>query len=139
MNRREMIRTSALGAAWLASLGIPEQVWALQDGEELVTFTDYTEAFQIEASPANTRVRCFDLRRLTTWTTPNDEFYAFAQTTTQKVDAASYRLHISGFVDKPRELTLDRGDGAPRSPRDSRHAGVFRELDTPQPHERAIE
>jgi DMSO/TMAO reductase YedYZ molybdopterin-dependent catalytic subunit len=106
LNRREMIRTSALGAAWLASLGIPEQVWALQDGEELVTFTDYTEAFQVEASPANTRVRCFDLRRLTTWTTPNDEFYAFAQTTTQKVDAASYRLHISGFIDKPRELTL---------------------------------
>jgi DMSO/TMAO reductase YedYZ molybdopterin-dependent catalytic subunit len=106
MERREMIRTSALGAAWLAALGIPEAVWALQDGEELVTFTDYTEAFKVEASPANTRVRCFDLRRLTTWTTPNDEFYAFAQTTTQNVDASSYRLHISGFVDKPRTLTL---------------------------------
>src|SRR5687768_13172614 len=106
MERREMIRTSALGAAWLAALGIPEAVWALQDGEELVTFTDYTEAFKVEASPANTRVRCFDLRRLTTWTTPNDEFYAFAQTTTQNVDAANYRLHISGFVDKPRTLTL---------------------------------
>ena len=51
MNRREMIRTSALGAAWLASLGIPEQVWALQDGEELVTFTDYTEASRSRRSP----------------------------------------------------------------------------------------
>lgn len=106
MNRREMIRTSALGAAWLASPGIPEAAWALQEGEELVTFTDYTEAFRIEASPANTRVRCFDLRRLTTWATPNDEFYAFAQTTTQHVDAASFRLKIGGFVDQPRELTL---------------------------------
>jgi DMSO/TMAO reductase YedYZ molybdopterin-dependent catalytic subunit len=108
-----MIRASALGAAWLASLRIPEAVWALQDGEELVTFTDYTEAFRVEASPANTRVRCFDLRRLTTWATPNDEFYAFAQTTTQQVDAASYRLPISGFVDKPRELTLAEIMGRP--------------------------
>ena len=96
-----------MGAAWLASLGIPESAWAIQDDEELVTFTDYSEAFRVEASPANTRVRCFDLRRLTTWATPNDEFYAFAQTTTQKVDPTTYRLKISGFVDKPRELTLD--------------------------------
>ena len=102
-----MIR-SAAGAAWLASLGIPESAWALQDGEELVTFTDYTDAFKIEASPANTRVRCYDLRRLTTWATPNDEFYAFHQTVTQQVDPATFRLRISGFVDKPREFTLDQ-------------------------------
>jgi DMSO/TMAO reductase YedYZ molybdopterin-dependent catalytic subunit len=108
LTRRDILRQGALASAWLASLGIPEAVWALQDGEELVTFTDYTDAFKIEASPANTRVRCFDLRRLTTWATPNDEFYAFAQTTTQQVDPAAYRLKISGFVDKPREFTLDQ-------------------------------
>ena len=103
-----MVRQSALGIAWLASLSIPESAWALQDGEELVTFTDYTEAFSVEASPANTRVRCFDLRRLTTWATPNDEFYAFAQTTTQRVDPQTYRLKISGFVERPLVLTLDQ-------------------------------
>jgi DMSO/TMAO reductase YedYZ molybdopterin-dependent catalytic subunit len=107
LTRRDMLRQGALASAWIAALGIPEAAWALQDGEELVTFTDYTDAFRVEFSPANTRVKCFDLRRLTTWATPNDEFYAFAQTTTQQVDAASYRLKISGFVDKPRELTLD--------------------------------
>jgi DMSO/TMAO reductase YedYZ molybdopterin-dependent catalytic subunit len=107
VNRRDMMRQSALATAWLASLNIPEAVWALQDGEELVTFTDYTDAFKVEFSPANTRVKCFDLRRLTTWATPNDEFYAFAQTTTQKIDPATYRLKVSGFVDKPREFTLD--------------------------------
>ena len=108
VNRREMMARSALGVAWLASLGIPEAAWALQDGEELVTFTDYTPDFRIEASPANTRVRCYDLRRLTTWATPNDEFYTFHQTTTQQVDTASYRLKISGFVERPREFTLDQ-------------------------------
>ena len=107
LSRRDVLRNGALASAWIASLGIPEAAWALQADEQLLTFTDYTEAFSVEASPANTRVRCFDLRRLTTWATPNDEFYAFAQTRTQHVDAATYRLHISGFVDKPRELTLD--------------------------------
>jgi DMSO/TMAO reductase YedYZ molybdopterin-dependent catalytic subunit len=108
ISRREMVRQSAAAAAWLASLGIPDEVWALQEGEELVTFTDYTPDFRIEASPANTRVRCYDLRRLTTWATPNDEFYTFHQTTTQQVDPATFRLKISGFVERPREFTLDQ-------------------------------
>jgi len=102
------MRQSAMAAAWLAALRIPESAWAMQEGEELVSFTDYTPDFKVEASPANTRVRCFDLRRLTSWATPNDEFYAFHQTTTQQVDPAAYRLKISGFVEKPRELTLDQ-------------------------------
>lgn len=108
LSRREMIVRGAAGAAWLATLGIPESVWALQDGEELVTFTDYTPDFKVEASPANTRVRCYDLRRLTTWATPNDEFYAFHQTVTQQIDPATFRLRIDGVVDKPREFTLDQ-------------------------------
>ena len=102
------MQRGAAAAAWLASLQIPESAWAMQDGEELVTFTDYTADFRVEASPANTRVRCYDLRRLTTWATPNDEFYTFHQTTTQQVDPATYRLKISGFVDRPREMTLDQ-------------------------------
>jgi DMSO/TMAO reductase YedYZ molybdopterin-dependent catalytic subunit len=102
-----VIRGGAAGVAWLATLGIPDSVWALQDGEELVTFTDYTADFKIEPSPANPRVRCYDLRKLTTWATPNNEFYAFHQTVTQHVDPAAYRLRISGVVDKPREFTLD--------------------------------
>jgi DMSO/TMAO reductase YedYZ molybdopterin-dependent catalytic subunit len=113
LNRRDVLRHGALASAWLASLAIPESAWALQDGEELVTFTDYTPEFKLEASPANTRVRCFDLRRLTTWATPNDEFYAFHQTTTQQVDASAFRLKISGVVEKPRELTLDEIKGRP--------------------------
>ena len=108
LSRRDVLQRGAAAAAWLAALGIPDSVWALQDGEQLVTFTDYTNLFRVEASPANTRVRCYDLRRLTTWATPNDEFYAFHQTVTQHVDPATYRLRIGGFVDKPREFTLDQ-------------------------------
>jgi DMSO/TMAO reductase YedYZ molybdopterin-dependent catalytic subunit len=108
LSRRDLLVRGGVALTWLATLGIPEDVWALQDGEELVTFTDYTADFKVEASPANTRVRCYDLRRLTTWATPNDEFYAFHQTTTQQVDPATYRLHVGGFVERPREFTLDQ-------------------------------
>jgi DMSO/TMAO reductase YedYZ molybdopterin-dependent catalytic subunit len=103
-NRREFVRSSA--AAWLAALAIPDAVWALQGGEEPVTFTDYLPDFKVEAQPANPTVRCFDLRTLTTWATPNDRFYTFHQTVTPEVDAAGFRLRIGGFVERPKELTL---------------------------------
>lgn len=107
-SRREMIAQSATGLAWLASLGIPASAWALQDGEEMVALTDYTDAFRIEASAATPRVRCVDLRKLTSWTTPNDEHYAFAQTRSPEVDASTYRLRIGGFVNTPLEFTLEQ-------------------------------
>jgi len=106
--RREMIAQSAAGVAWLAALGIPESVWAMQAGEELVTLTDYTDAFQIEASATTPRVRCVDLRQLTSWATPNDQHYAFSQTRAPEVDAATYKLRVSGFVKTPLEFTLDQ-------------------------------
>ena len=105
--RRELLINGGRAAVALAALGIPESVWALQDGEELVDFADYTSQFRIEFQQSNPRVRCFDLRRLTSWATPNDEFYAFHQTQTMQVDASTWRLRIAGFVDRPMEFTLD--------------------------------
>src|SRR5262245_28852654 len=105
--RREVLKQGLAGLTGLAALGIPESVWALQPGEELVNFTDYTDQFKIEFSEKNPRVRCFDLRRLTSWTTPNNEFYAFNQGETQRLDAAKWRLRVDGFVDRPKQFTLD--------------------------------
>lgn len=106
--RRAMIAQSSAGLAWLASLGIPESAWAAQPGEEMVTLTDYTDAFRILASEATPRVRCVDLRTLTSWTTPNDDHYAFAQTSSPEVDPATYRLRVGGSVKTPLEFTLDQ-------------------------------
>jgi DMSO/TMAO reductase YedYZ molybdopterin-dependent catalytic subunit len=101
--RREFVQSTL---ATMAALGIPEAVWALQAGEEAVRFTDYTDDFKIEAQAANPTVRCVDLRNLTNWTTPNEDFYAFHQTVTPRVDAATFRLRIGGLVERPAELTL---------------------------------
>jgi len=100
-----MTRTAA-GLAGVAALGLAERLWARQDGEEAVTFTDYTEAFRIHASESQPRVRCVDLRQLTEWATPGDVHYTFSQTRTPAVDPAAYRLRIGGFVQRPMELTL---------------------------------
>jgi DMSO/TMAO reductase YedYZ molybdopterin-dependent catalytic subunit len=102
-SRREFVQSTI---AALAALGVPPEVWALPAGEELVRFTDYTDDFKIEAQAANPTVRCVDLRTLTDWATPNDQFYAFHQTTTPQVDAASFRLRIGGLVERPRQLSL---------------------------------
>jgi len=101
--RRDFLASTA---AALAALGIPPHAWALQEGEELVALTDYTDDFKIVAQAANPTVRCYDLRTLTSWTTPNEDFYAFHQTVTPEVDPETFRLRIGGLVDRPRELTL---------------------------------
>jgi DMSO/TMAO reductase YedYZ molybdopterin-dependent catalytic subunit len=106
LTRRDLLARAAAGTAWLAALGVPDALWAQQPGEEPVTFTDYTDDFRIWASEANPRVRCVDLRQLTTWTTPNDAHYTFNQTTRVDADAAAFRLHVSGAVSRPRAYTL---------------------------------
>lgn len=108
MSRRDALTQGAAGLAALAALGIPASAWAQRDDEELVALTDYTDAFQIEASTATPRVRCVDLRTLTSWVTPNDAHYAFAQTRSPQVDASTYRLRVGGFVARPLEFSLDQ-------------------------------
>ncbi|MDH4063722.1 MAG: molybdopterin-dependent oxidoreductase [Acidobacteriota bacterium] len=133
--RRDFVRCAASA---LAALGIPDPLWALQDGEEPVSFTDYTDEFKVDARSANPTVRCYDLRTLASWATPNDDFYAFHQTSTPQVDPAAFRLRIGGFVERPRDLTLaeilarsDRRDEAVtlecsgNSTRPSRMAGLL--------------
>ena len=101
--RREFVQATI---AALGALGVPHELWALQSGEELVRFTDYTDDFKVEAQAANPTVRCMDLRTLTSWATPNEDFFAFHQTVTPKVDAATFRLRVGGLVERPRELPL---------------------------------
>lgn len=102
-SRRQFVQSTL---AAFAALGLPPEAWALQAGEELVRFTDYTDDFKIEAQAANPTVRCVDLRTLTTWATPNDQFYAFHQTTTPQVDGGAFRLRVGGLVERPREWSL---------------------------------
>lgn len=79
---------------------------ALPPDEELVPFNDYGPQFAIDAQADNPRIRCFDLRRLTSWTTPSGDFFEFHQTQTVRADSGGWRLRIGGLVRRPAEFSL---------------------------------
>jgi DMSO/TMAO reductase YedYZ molybdopterin-dependent catalytic subunit len=96
-SRRRFLRSSA---------GIPFSALALAADEELIPFSDYAPEFRADAQSENPRVKAFDLRKLTSLTTPAEEFFAFHQTKTLEADAARWRLRIGGLVKRPVELSL---------------------------------
>jgi DMSO/TMAO reductase YedYZ molybdopterin-dependent catalytic subunit len=93
--------------SFLASgFALPFSALAVAADEELVPFTDYDPEFRADAQSENPRVKAFDLRKLTSLTTPAGEFFAFHQTKTIEADAARWRLRIGGLVTHPVELSL---------------------------------
>ncbi len=69
VSRRSLIRGAAAGIA------APFHLVALDAAGELLPFTDYTDAFQVEAQERNPRVKAFDLRKLDSWITPARQSY----------------------------------------------------------------
>jgi DMSO/TMAO reductase YedYZ molybdopterin-dependent catalytic subunit len=103
MTRRETLRRGLAAAGVLAL--VPE--WALPalaQGEVDVPFTDIPESFN--PSPADGARRSLDLRRIDGLLTPNDQFFFIQHYNKPEIDAAAFRLKLTGLVDKPAELSL---------------------------------
>ena len=103
MTRRETLTRGMAAAAALAL--VPE--WALPalaQGEVDVPFTDIPEAFN--PRPADGARRSLDLRRIDGLITPADEFFFIQHYNKPEIDPASYRLRITGLVNKPVQLSL---------------------------------
>ncbi len=90
-----------------ASSGFPFLALALAPDEELVAFSDYGPEFRTDAQAANPRVKCFDLRTLTSAITPADDFFAFHQTSTISADSSGWQLRIGGLLKRPIALSLE--------------------------------
>ena len=83
-------------------MGLPEWVLpALAQGEELVPFTDFPAKFN--PTPAPDR-RLFDTRTIAGPITPKDQFFTTQHYGHPQVDAATFRLKVSGEVDTPLQL-----------------------------------
>lgn len=107
-SRKSITRRRFMAATAITSLGVAaERSWALDEGEELVPFADYTREFLVEAQAGNPRVKCFDLRRLSSEKTPIEEFFVFDQSGTPGVDTANWRLEVAGLVHRPASFSLD--------------------------------
>ena len=102
--RRDILRGS-LALAGLSVLGIPE--WALPalaQGETVVPFTDLPENVRWETPPDR---RLLDVRTIEGPFTPADKFATTQHYGHPVVDPATFKLKISGLVDRPKQLSLD--------------------------------
>lgn len=102
--RRDVLRGS-LAVAGLSVFGLPEwAIPALAQGEALVAFTDIPQTF-----PTVTGVdrRILDVRKIDGPFTPKDQFFTTQHYGHPEVDPATFRLNVSGLVDRPTSLSLD--------------------------------
>src|SRR6266540_6753258 len=102
--RRDILK-STLTLAGLGLVGIPEWVLpALAQGETVVPFLGYPD--QVITNPAVDR-RIIDIREIHGPITPKDQFFTTQHYGHPKVDLATFKLKISGLVDRPVALSLD--------------------------------
>ena len=103
-SRREILK-GGLAAAGLGVLGVPEWVLpALAQGETLVPFTDIPDNVRWDTPPDR---RLLDVRTIEGPFTPADKFATTQHYGHPTVDMATYKLKVSGLVDKPLQLSLD--------------------------------
>lgn len=103
MNRRDLLKGSVVS---LAAFGMPWAAMpALAQDETPVPFLDFPANFN--PNPGQGR-RFLDTRTINNFITPTDQFYTFQHNGQPTVDAAAYRLRITGMFGKPAEFTLDQ-------------------------------
>jgi DMSO/TMAO reductase YedYZ molybdopterin-dependent catalytic subunit len=94
----------SVALAGLGVLGIPD--WALPalaQEATLVPFTDLPDTLVLERTPEN---RIIDIRTIRDVFTPRDQFFTTQHLGHPDIDLATYRLRVSGLVDRPLELSL---------------------------------
>lgn len=102
--RRELLR-GGLAMAGLSVLGIPEwAIPAMAQSETLVPFTDLPD--NVNFVPAVDR-RLTDIRKIDGPLTPKDQFFTTQHYGHPVVDPATFKLKITGLVERPKALSLD--------------------------------
>jgi DMSO/TMAO reductase YedYZ molybdopterin-dependent catalytic subunit len=109
ITRRTLLHQTGLAGLGLAltdlpALGFPA-TW-LQGQEEVVPFTDVPENF-VTVNAQTKRVAGLDLRQLTSYLTPEQNYFVVAHYGVPKLDATTWRLDVRGRVANPRSYTLD--------------------------------
>jgi DMSO/TMAO reductase YedYZ molybdopterin-dependent catalytic subunit len=102
-SRRDMIKGS-VALAGLGVLGLPEWAFpALTQDQTLVRFTDLPDTIVLERTPDR---RIIDIRGIDGVITPSDQFFTTQHYGHPEIDTATYRLRVSGLVDRPLSLSL---------------------------------
>jgi DMSO/TMAO reductase YedYZ molybdopterin-dependent catalytic subunit len=104
ISRRETLKRGLAFSSLLAL--VPDwAVPALAQGETDVPFTDYPANYNPNANP-NAVNRFLDIRKIDGQITPGDQFFFIQHYNRPEIDATTWRLKLSGMVNKPAELSL---------------------------------
>jgi DMSO/TMAO reductase YedYZ molybdopterin-dependent catalytic subunit len=109
VTRRALIRQAGLAGAGLAltdlsAYGFPT-TWA-QSEDEVIAFTDIPADFTTKNAQTG-RVAGLDLRELSSFLTPETNYFVVAHYGVPKIDVATWKLDIRGRVANPRSYTFD--------------------------------
>lgn len=104
--RRSLQATGLFGMAALGGMPFWSRL-AMGADEELVPFTDMPEGF-VAPPVAPGAIHYLDTRGISSFYTPNDDFYIIQHYNQPEVAEADFRLKITGLVE--RELTLSLAD-----------------------------
>jgi DMSO/TMAO reductase YedYZ molybdopterin-dependent catalytic subunit len=104
--RRSLQAAGLLGMAAGSGLSFWSQL-ALGADEELLPFTDMPDGF-VAPPVAPGAIHYLDTRGISSFYTPNDDFYIIQHYNQPEIDAAAFRLRITGLVE--RELSLSMAD-----------------------------
>ncbi len=108
--RREVLK-GGVALAGLGALGIPEWAFpALAQSETLLEFTDLRAEIVLERTPER---RIIDIRHIDGPITPRDQWFTTQHYGHPEIDLATYRLEVSGLVNRPVALSLDQLRGMP--------------------------
>src|SRR5712691_9354913 len=102
--RREILR-GGLAIGGLSVLGVPDWVLpVLAQSETLVAFTDIPDNVRWETPPDR---RLLDVRTIDGPFTPKDKFATTQHYGHPTIDPATFKLKVSGLVERPKQLSLD--------------------------------
>jgi DMSO/TMAO reductase YedYZ molybdopterin-dependent catalytic subunit len=107
MYRRDLLRGGALAGFAL----LTERVFAQTASGKVITWSD--QPVPIPPPAQNAIHNLTPWESLDSWITPNDKWFSIAHYNRPTIDAATWRLNLSGLVN-PTALTLDQLKSAPR-------------------------
>ena len=103
ISRRESLKRglAVSGLFALADWSMP----ALAEGETDIPFTDYPATYNPNGNP-NAAAHLLDIRKIDGMITPVDQFFFTQHYNRPEIDPGTYRLKLTGMVNKPAELAL---------------------------------
>ena len=116
VSRRDfLIRgSSVLAAIALSDSPLFAQIMPISEGETVIPFLDQAPAPPDDAVRQYGELNTRNWERLSSWVTPNEDFFTVSHYNRPVLKAEEWRLHIGGLVEKPISLTLEQIQARPR-------------------------